>query len=161
MIGICLVYSIFIYGICSFSRFRGQHHNRPDPVPQDIPDDVLPDPDELADFELPDPQALIDAFLDGLCKESDHEFRGLSHLLASLPDVLRHNCLFLTLYFHLETPRKFERRSLKNAGGFSTGIEHRAIAAKLRHVISVVNMQYTRTIMSYTRFRPGIYLFYK
>ena len=70
----------------SFSGFRGQHHNRPDPVPQDIPDDVRPDPDDLADFELPDPQALIDAFLDGLCKESDHEFRGLSQLLASLPD---------------------------------------------------------------------------
>ena len=86
MIGICLVYSIYIYGIFSFSGFRGQHHNRPDPVPQDIPDDVLPDPDDLADFELPDPQALIDAFLDGLCKESDNEFRGLSHLLASLPD---------------------------------------------------------------------------
>ncbi len=33
-------------------------------------------------------QALIDAFLDGLCKEleSDHEIRGLSHLLARLPD---------------------------------------------------------------------------
>ena len=29
---------------------------------------------------------MIDAFLDGLCKESDHEFRGPSHLLASLPD---------------------------------------------------------------------------
>ena len=86
MIGICLVYSIYIYGICSFSGFCGQHHNRPDPVPQDIPDDVRPDPDDLADFELPDPQALIDAFLDGLCKESDHEFRGLSQLLASLPD---------------------------------------------------------------------------
>jgi hypothetical protein len=79
MIGICPVYSIYIYGIFSFSGFRGQHHNRPDPVPQDIPDDVLPDPDDLADFELPDPQALIDAFLDGLCKESDHEFlRGSS-----------------------------------------------------------------------------------
>jgi hypothetical protein len=74
---------------------------------------------------LPDQQALIDAFLDGLCKESD----GLSHLLASLPDVLRHNCLIRTLYLHLETMRKFGRRSLKNAGGFSTGMEHRAIAA--------------------------------
>jgi hypothetical protein len=40
----------------------------------------------MADFELPDQQALIDAFLDGLCKESGHEFLGLSHLLASLPD---------------------------------------------------------------------------
>ena len=71
---------------CSFSGFRGQHHNRPDPVPQDIPDDVLPDPDDLADFDLQDQQVLIDVFLDRLCKESDHEFRGLSHLLASLPD---------------------------------------------------------------------------
>ncbi len=78
--------TINIYGIYSFSGFRGQHHSRPDPVPQDIPDDVLPDPDELADFELLDQQALIDAFLDGLCKESDREFRYLSHLLASLPD---------------------------------------------------------------------------
>jgi hypothetical protein len=55
-----------MYGIYSFSGFRGQHHSRPDPAPQDIPDDVLPDPDDLADFELPDQQALIDAFLDGL-----------------------------------------------------------------------------------------------
>jgi hypothetical protein len=39
----------------------------------------------MADFELPDQQALIDAFLEGLCKESDHEFRGLSDLLARLP----------------------------------------------------------------------------
>jgi hypothetical protein len=29
---------------------------------------------------------LIDAFLHGLCKESECEFCGLSHLLASLPD---------------------------------------------------------------------------
>ena len=79
------IYLIYIPLIYSFSGFRGQHHSRPDPVPQKIPD-VLPDPDDLADFELPDQQALIDAFLDGLCKESDHEFRGLSHLLASLPD---------------------------------------------------------------------------
>ena len=86
MLGICLIYTIYIYGICSFSGFRGQHHSRPDPVPQDIPDDVLPDPYDLADFELPDQQALIDAFLDGMCKESDHEFRGLSDLLARLPD---------------------------------------------------------------------------
>ena len=168
-----------MYGIYSFSGFRGQHHSRPDPVPQDILDDVLPDPDDLADFDLPDQQALIDAFLDGLCKESDHEFRGLSDLLASLPDpslsqgqveavpvtvarergvipeasnetleagVLRHGCLIRLLYFHFETPRKFGRRSLQNAGGFSTGMERRAIAAKLRYVISFVNMYYTRII---------------
>ena len=57
--------------------------------------------------------------------------------------VPRHNCQIQTLYFHFETPRKFGRRSLKNAGGFSTGMEHRAIAAKLRYVISEVNMSYT------------------
>jgi hypothetical protein len=85
ILGIFMVYTTYIYGIYAFSGFRGQHHSRPDPVPQDIPDDV-PDPHDLADFELPDQQALIDAFLDGLCKESDHEFRGLSDLLARLPD---------------------------------------------------------------------------
>ena len=76
-------------GIYSFAGFRGQHHSRPDPVPQDILDDVLPDPDDLADFELPDQQAMIDAFLDGLSKESDYDFRGLSDLLARLPDPTR------------------------------------------------------------------------
>jgi hypothetical protein len=54
--------------------------------------------------------------------------------------VLRHNCLIRTLYFHFETPRKFGRRSRKNAGGFSTGMEHRTIAAKLSYLISEVNM---------------------
>jgi hypothetical protein len=64
----------------------------------------------------------------------------MSHLLASLPDVLRHNCLIRTLYFPFETLRKFGEKSLKNAGGFSTGMEHHAIAAKLRYVISEVKM---------------------
>ena len=54
--------------------------------------------------------------------------------------VLRHNCLIRMLYFHFETPRKFGRSSLQNAGGFSTGMERRAIAAKLRYVISFVKM---------------------
>ena len=49
--------------------------------------------------------------------------------------VLRHDCRILTLYFHFETPRKFGRRSLKNADGNSIGMEHRAIAANLRYVI--------------------------
>ena len=30
---------------------------------------------------------MIDAFLHGLSKQSDCEFRGLSHLLSSLPDL--------------------------------------------------------------------------
>ena len=51
-----------------------------------MPDDHLPDPDDTADFELPDQQALIDAFTAGLCKESQHDFRSLSTLLATLPD---------------------------------------------------------------------------
>ena len=83
-----LIYTIDIYGIYSFSGFRGQHRSRSDPVPQDIPDDVLPDPDDLADFELPDQQALIDAFLEGLCKESDHEFRGLSDTITIYMSIL-------------------------------------------------------------------------
>ena len=51
-----------------------------------MPDGHLPDPDDTADFDLPDQQALIDAFTAGLCKESQHDFRSLSTLLATLPD---------------------------------------------------------------------------
>jgi hypothetical protein len=54
--------------------------------------------------------------------------------------VLRHDCLIRMLYFHFETPTKFGRSSLQNAGGFSTGMEHRTIAAKLRYVISFVKL---------------------
>ena len=53
---IYLVYITNIFVICSLSGFHGQHHSRPDPAAQDI---------------IP---------------ESDCEFRGLSHLLASLLD---------------------------------------------------------------------------
>jgi hypothetical protein len=82
-----LVYITNIFVICSLSGFRGQHHSRPDPAAQDIfPDNDCPDPNDLQDFELPDQQTLIDAFLHGLSKQSDCEFRGLSHLLSSLPD---------------------------------------------------------------------------
>ena len=82
-----MVYTTNIFGICSLSGFRGRHHSRPDSAAQDIyPDNERPDPNDLQDFELPDQQTLIDAFLRGLCKESECEFRGLSHLLASLPD---------------------------------------------------------------------------
>jgi hypothetical protein len=51
-----------------------------------MPDDPLPDPYDAADFDLPDQQALIDAFMAGLSKESQYDFRGLSALLATLPD---------------------------------------------------------------------------
>ncbi len=82
-----LVYTTNIFGICSLSGFCWQHHSCPDPAAQDIiPVDDSQDPNDLEDFELPDQQTLIDAFLHGLCKGSDCEFSGLSHLLASLPD---------------------------------------------------------------------------
>ncbi len=51
--------------------FRGWHQARPDPVPQDMPDDHRPDPDDAAGFELPDQPELIDAFMAGMCKESE------------------------------------------------------------------------------------------
>jgi hypothetical protein len=148
----------------SFSGFRGQHHSRPDPVPQDILDDVLPDPDDLADFELPDQQASIDAFLDGLCKSSDHEFRGLSHLLASLPDVLRRKCLIRTLYFHSEPLRKFGRRSLRLL--HRDGTQRDRCKAEVCYIRSkyVIYYYYICHIpglgMEYTNFINGIYQVY-
>ena len=66
--------------------FRGVHHAQPHATPQDMLDDQGPDPDDLADLELPDQQDLIDAFMAGLCKESQHDCRGLSALLSKLPD---------------------------------------------------------------------------
>ena len=66
--------------------FRARLQARPEPTPLDMPDDPRPDPDDDADFELPDQQLLIDAFMTRMCKESQHDFRGLSTLLANLPD---------------------------------------------------------------------------
>ncbi len=66
--------------------FRGLHHAQPHATPQDMLDDQGPDPDDAADLELPDQQDLIDAFMAGLCKESQHDCRGLSALLSTLPD---------------------------------------------------------------------------
>ena len=37
-------------------------------------------------MDIPDQQALMDAFMAGLAKESDSDFRSLSSLLATLPD---------------------------------------------------------------------------
>jgi hypothetical protein len=54
---------------------RGLHQTLPDPTPQDMPDDHRQDPDDAADFELPDQQELINAFIHGLCKESQHACR--------------------------------------------------------------------------------------
>ncbi len=54
---IYFVYTTNMFGICSLSGFRGQHHSRPDPAAQDnFPDNDRPDPNDLEDFELPDKQ---------------------------------------------------------------------------------------------------------
>ena len=52
----------------------------------DDPVDLLPDPLDDQDFEPPDQEDLIQAFMTGLFKESDADYRGLSQLLATLPD---------------------------------------------------------------------------
>jgi hypothetical protein len=57
------------------------------PFPLDIPDDPCQDPNDDADFELPDQQELMDAFMAGLAKESDPDFRRLLQLLSKLPDL--------------------------------------------------------------------------
>jgi hypothetical protein len=70
---------------CHLAGFRARIQARANPPQRDMPDDHLPDPDDTADFELPDQQTLIDAFTAGLSKESQHDFRSLSALLATLP----------------------------------------------------------------------------
>ncbi len=109
--------------------FRGQHHSRPDPIPQDILDDLrlLPslDPladsesDDLADFKLPDQQAasiesLIDAFrishgafelrMDNvwLCKVL-LLFQVESNTELGLK---RHSCAFVTVLEEYSGPRR-------------------------------------------------------
>jgi len=52
----------------------------------DLPDDRDPDPCDDADFELPDGKALVEAFMAGMAKEVDNDYRTLSQLLATLPD---------------------------------------------------------------------------
>ena len=54
--------------------------------PLDIPNDSAPDQMDAADFELPDGKELVEAFMANLAKEVDNENRGLSQLLATLPD---------------------------------------------------------------------------
>jgi hypothetical protein len=52
----------------------------------DLPDDRDPDPCDDADFELPDGKTLMEAFMAGMAKEVDNEYRSQSQLLATLPD---------------------------------------------------------------------------
>jgi hypothetical protein len=62
----------------SLSFVAGFRQALPDPTQQDMPDDHRQDPDDAAGFELPDQhdqQELIDAFMAGMCKESQHACR--------------------------------------------------------------------------------------
>ncbi len=73
---------------CHLAGFRARIQASADPPQRDMPDDHLPDPDDTANFELHGQQTLIDAFTAGLSKESQHDFRSLSALLATLPDPI-------------------------------------------------------------------------
>ncbi len=53
----------------------------------DLPDGRDPDPCDEADFELPDGKTLVEAFMAGMAKEVDNEYRSLSQLLATLADL--------------------------------------------------------------------------
>ena len=67
------------------SGFRASHVFR-QPVQVDSDSYSTPDPVDDADFELPNGNTLVEAFMAGLAKEVDNDYRGLSNLLASLPD---------------------------------------------------------------------------
>ena len=91
---IYLVYITNIFVICSLSRFRGQHHSRPDPAAQDIfPDNDCPDPNDLQDFELPD-HSCGSSDSTGPFHESQHArkrpgWRPRPYFLASLAEERR------------------------------------------------------------------------
>ena len=67
------------------SGFRASHVFR-QPAQVDRDSYSTPDPVDDADFELPDGNTLVEAFMAGLAKEVDNDYKGLSKLLASLPD---------------------------------------------------------------------------
>ena len=62
----------------SLSGFRGAYLSNQPVIPLDLPDDSDPDPCDDADFELPDGKALVEAFMAGMAKEVDTEYRSLS-----------------------------------------------------------------------------------
>ncbi len=72
------------------SGFRGVHLPIPPTNLLDLPCDptVTPDPFDTADFEVPNEKIMVEAFMAGLAKEADNEYRhgGLLDLLANLPD---------------------------------------------------------------------------
>ena len=79
-----------------------------------MPDDHRPDPDDAADFKLPDQQELINAFMAGMCKESQHACR----------------CLDI---FPFRDNDKVRERVLHNTRTCCIGMDSRAIEAKKRY----------------------------
>ncbi len=67
--------------------FCGQQVVLPSSTRLDMPKVLLQDPYYGEDFKLPDQQSLFDAFMAGLSKKSDSDFRRLSQLLATLSDL--------------------------------------------------------------------------
>ncbi len=63
--------------------FRGAHHSHLPITPVDS--DSAADPCDEADFELPDGKTMIEQFMASLAQEVDNEYRGLAHLLSTLP----------------------------------------------------------------------------
>ena len=132
MTGVYHIYTWYIgkgYVSLSFvAGFRGLHQARPDPTPQDMPDDHRQYPDDAADFELPDQQELIDPFMAGLCKESQHDCSSLVQKAAS--------CLIATLYSRSETKTQSGKGLLQNARSCCIGMDSRTIGA--RKVIDIL-----------------------
>jgi hypothetical protein len=70
-------------GFFLFRGFRAWHQARPDPTPRNMLEEHRQDPHDDEYFELPYQQTLIDAFIHGLCKESQHDFRSFQHCLPA------------------------------------------------------------------------------
>ena len=61
-----------------FPGFRGAHLPIPRSNPSDFPCDPAPDPFDTADFEVPHDKSMVEAFMAGLAKEDDNEYRKLT-----------------------------------------------------------------------------------
>ena len=87
------------------SGFRGAHRAHVPVNPLDLPHDNTPDPFDDADLQLPDGKALVEAFMSGLVKEVDNEYRGLSQLLETLPDPSKSRAVAEAMSFREATSK--------------------------------------------------------
>ena len=72
-----IIWKVFLSDFFSLSGFRGAYLSNQPVIPLDLPDDRDPDPCDDADFELPDGKALVEAFMAGMAKEVDNDYRSL------------------------------------------------------------------------------------